>query len=211
MSSLRRRWATFRNPLARVEIDGSAYLGPRFSLNAPYGGSFSAGPGVEFRRGFLAELGGPDARISIGAGSVLTYEVILQCSHSIEIGEQCSLGQAALIADSRQPLSSDGLAAQRAQDTQDTQPTGVKIFNHASISAKCTVIADVGEHSFVGANSAVTKPLPARCVAAGVPARLLEFFDDDAAAERHSTTAHASSTTTPATDPYATLRSATQR
>lgn len=208
MSSLRRRWASFRNPLARVEIDSSAYLGPRFSLNAPGGGSFSAGPGVEFRRGFLAELGGPDARISIGAGSVFTYEVILQCSHSIEIGEHCSFGQAALIADaSSRPLDRDGLAADR---DQDPQLTAVRISNHVAISAKCTVIADVGERTFVGANSAVIKPLPARCVAAGVPARLLEFFDDGGLAERPEAVMQDPHRTNTTTDPYTTLRSTTQ-
>src|ERR1700722_873390 len=59
MSWLRRRWVVFRNPHARIEFDATAYLGPGFSLDAPRGGTFVVGPGVEFRRGFRAELGGP--------------------------------------------------------------------------------------------------------------------------------------------------------
>ena len=40
-------------------------------------------PGVEFRRGFRAEL--ENGRIEIGAGSVFTYYVLMQCSTSIEM------------------------------------------------------------------------------------------------------------------------------
>src|SRR5206468_419297 len=56
MSSIRKRWVIFRNPRARIEFQGPVYLGPRFSLHMPHGGTFIVGPGVEFRRGFRAEL-----------------------------------------------------------------------------------------------------------------------------------------------------------
>lgn len=185
MSELRRRWAAARNPMATVMIDPTAYVGPGFSLHAPYGGTFSAGPGVEFRRGFLAELSGPNARISIGPESVFTYDVLLQCSHTIEIGAHCSFGQAALVADGRYQPSGPGTSDGRP--SPDEVPPGVTISDHAVITAKATVIADVGEYTCVGANSVVTQPLPARCVAAGVPARVLDFFDEngDAIADAH--------------------------
>jgi acetyltransferase-like isoleucine patch superfamily enzyme len=56
----------------------------------------------------------------------------------------------------------------------DFQP--VTLADHVTTTTKCTIMADIGERTFVGANSVVTKPLPAYCVAAGVPARVIDYF-----------------------------------
>ena len=79
MSWRRRRWVIFRNPNAHIEFQGPVYLGPRFSIHAPTGGTFIVGPGVEFRRGFRAELQ-PEATVRIGGGAVFTYDVLIQCA-----------------------------------------------------------------------------------------------------------------------------------
>lgn len=172
MSWLRKRWVLFRNPHARIEFQGPVYLGPGFSLDMPRGGSFIVGPGVEFRRSFRAELGGPDARITIGVGSVFTYDVILQCGSSIEIGAHCMFGQATMVVDGNHRFRD--LDRAMLEQGYDLQP--VKIADHATITTKCTIIADVGERTFVGANAVVTRPLPAYCIAGGVPARVLDYF-----------------------------------
>jgi len=52
----------------------------------------------------------------------------------------------------------------------------VTIGDNAMILSKCTVLADIGEGAVIGANSVVTRPVPAFCLAAGVPARVLEYF-----------------------------------
>jgi len=36
-------------------------------------------------------------------------------------------------------------------------------------------MADVGRDSVVGAGAVVTRPLPAECIAAGVPARVIRY------------------------------------
>jgi acetyltransferase-like isoleucine patch superfamily enzyme len=172
MSWLRKRWVLFRNPHARIEFRGPAYLGPGFSLDLPRGGTFIVGPGVEFRRGFRAELGGPDARITIGPGCVFTYEVVIQCSSSIEIGAHCVFAQGTLLVDGSHRFR--GLDRPMLEQGYDLRP--LKIADHATIMSKCTVIADVGGHAFVGANAVVTKAIPPFCVAAGVPARVVDYF-----------------------------------
>ena len=98
MSDLRKRWVLLRNPHATIRFGKGTYLGPGFSLHMPAGGTFVTGEGVDFRRNFRAEVG-PKGRIEIGAGSYLTYDVILACSTSIEIGERCGLGQSTFVAD----------------------------------------------------------------------------------------------------------------
>jgi acetyltransferase-like isoleucine patch superfamily enzyme len=172
MSWLRKRWVLFRNPHAHIEFRGPVYLGPGFSLDMPRGGTFIVGPGVEFRRDFRAEFANGDARITIGEGCAFTYGVLIQCATSIDIGKQCVFGQAVMLVDGshnfrdiNRPLLAQGYAYRPLQ-----------IADHVAVMTKCTVIADVGERTFVGANAVVTRPLPPFCVAAGVPARVIDYF-----------------------------------
>jgi acetyltransferase-like isoleucine patch superfamily enzyme len=172
MSWLRKRWVIFRNPQAHIEFQGPVYLGPRFSIHAPHGGTFICGPGVEFRRGFRAELAEPASRITIGAASVFTYDVIMQCGQSIDIGQHCMFGQATLVVDGNHRYR--GLDRPMLQQGYDFRP--LKLADHVTITTKCTIINSIGERTFVGANSVVSRPLPAFCVAAGVPARVVDYF-----------------------------------
>jgi acetyltransferase-like isoleucine patch superfamily enzyme len=175
MSWLRKRWVLFRNPHCRIEFNGPVYLGPRFSIDAPRGGTFIVGPGVEFRRGFRAELGGSAAVITIGALSAFTYDVVVQCSSTIEIGEHCIFGQGSTVVDGNHRFRD--LDRPIVEQGYDLRP--LRISDHAMVASKCTVIADIGERTFVGANSVVTRPLPPYTLAAGVPARVLEHFGPD--------------------------------
>jgi acetyltransferase-like isoleucine patch superfamily enzyme len=172
MSWLRKRWVLWRHPHCRIEFAGPVYLGPGFSIDAPRGGTFLAGPGCEFRRGFRAELGGPDARIEIGAMTVFTYDAIIQCSSRVSVGSHCMFGQASLIVDGNHNFKD--LARPMLQQGYSLSP--VTLADHVTTTTKCTIIADIGTRTFVGANSVVSRPLPAYCVAAGAPARVLDYF-----------------------------------
>ena len=172
MSALRRRWVLFRNPHARIEFQGPVYLGPGFSIHAPHGGTFIVGPGVEFRRRFRAELADPEARITIGGGSYLTYDVIITCASTIEIGERCGLAQATYVA--------DGSHRYRDLDrpflAQGYSLRAIKIEDDVQIHSKCTIINSIGKRAIIGANAMVTRPIPPYTVAAGVPARVIDYY-----------------------------------
>jgi acetyltransferase-like isoleucine patch superfamily enzyme len=171
MSALRKRWVLLRHPHATVRFDGPVYIGPGFSLHIPDHGTFIVGPGVEFRRNFRAEIYG-NGRIAIGAGSYLTYDVILACSTSIEIGERCGLGQCTFVADGShryRDLDKPFLA-----QGYDFRP--IRIEDDVQIHSKCTIVNSIGERSVIGANAVVTHPVPAYCMAAGVPARVIDYF-----------------------------------
>lgn len=171
MSRLRKRWVLLRNPQADIRFTEPVYLGPRFSLHLPDGGTFVCGPGVEFRRGFRAELG-PEARIEIGAGSVFTYDVLMQCSTSIVVGERCMFGQATIVVDGNHRFRD--LDKPMLAQGYDFRP--IAIADDVTVTTKCTIIADLGERAFVGANSVVSKSIPPFCVAAGAPARVIEYY-----------------------------------
>lgn len=172
MSWMRKRWVLFRNPHAHIEFQGPVYLGPRFSLDMPRGGTFVVGPGVEFRRGFRAELAGPDARITIGGGSAFTYDVVMQCAGSIEVGAHCMFGQGTMVVDGNHRFRE----LDRPMLAQGYDLTPLKIADHATITTKCTIIANIGERTFVAANAVVTRAVPAYCLVGGVPARILDYF-----------------------------------
>lgn len=172
MSALRKRWMLFRNPDADIRFGHGTYLGPGFSLHTPFGGTFVTGENVEFRRNFRAELGGPGSRIEFGAGCCCTYDVLIQCSTTIEIGERCQFGQSTIVIDGNHRFRD----LDRPMLEQGYDFTPIRIEDDAVITSKCTIISNVGKRAFVGANAVVTRPIPPYSVAAGVPARVIEYF-----------------------------------
>jgi acetyltransferase-like isoleucine patch superfamily enzyme len=179
MSRLRKRWVLMRHPHAHVVFHDPVYLGPGFSLHIPDNGTFIAGPRVEFRRGFRAEVVG-SGRIEIGADSAFTYGVVMQCSTSIVIGERCMFGQATLIVDGNHRFRN--LDVPMLQQGYDFQP--IVIEDDVTVTTKCTIMAPIATRAFIGANTVVTKPVPAYTVAAGAPARVIDYFGPEELREK---------------------------
>jgi acetyltransferase-like isoleucine patch superfamily enzyme len=171
MSKVRQRWAIMKNPKADIRFGKSTYVGPGFSLHMPFGGTFITGEGVEFRRKFRCEVM-PDARVSIGDKSVFTYDVVMQCGKSIEIGERVMFGQCTLVVDGNHRFRD--LTKPMLEQGYDFRP--LRIEDDATITTKCTIIHQVGRRAFIGANSVVSRPVPAYCVAVGSPATPIEYF-----------------------------------
>jgi acetyltransferase-like isoleucine patch superfamily enzyme len=171
MSWLRQRWLILRHPLAEIRFGRDVYLGPGFSLFIPANGRFLVGDRVEFRRDFRAEVSG-DGRVTIGSDTVFTYSVLIQCSTSIDIGERCMFGQTTILLDGQHRFRD----ITRPMLEQGYDFTPLRIEDDAVITTKCTIMADVGRRAFVGANSVVTKPIPAYTVAVGAPARPIDYF-----------------------------------
>jgi acetyltransferase-like isoleucine patch superfamily enzyme len=172
MSWLRKRWVRFRNPHADIRFGRGTYLGPGFSLDMPFGGTFVTGEYVEFRRNFRAEFGARETRIEFGARSSCTYDVVLQCTTSITVGERCGFAHGTTIVDGSHRFRD----IDRTVNDQGNELRPIHIDDDAMISASCTIIADVGRRAFVGANAVVTRPVPPYTVAVGVPARPIDHF-----------------------------------
>ena len=171
MSALRKRWVKFRNPRATIEFGRWTYLGPGFSLHMPRGGTFITGERVEFRRRFRAEVG-PEGRIEIGSDSYLTYDVIISCDTSITIGERCGLAQCTYVADGSHQFRD--LDKPFLKQGYNYRP--IRIDDDAQIHSKCTIVNSIGHRSVIGANAVVSREIPPFCLAAGVPARVLDYF-----------------------------------
>jgi acetyltransferase-like isoleucine patch superfamily enzyme len=156
---------------ARVEFHNPGRIGPGFQLQIPEGGTFICGPGVDFRDGFVCEIGGT-GRVVIGERTTFTSHCLIQCSTSIEIGRRCSIGQSVLIY--------DGVHRFTDLDTdwqdQGYDFTPLTIADGVGISDKCTVSADIGERAMIASHSVVNRPIPPFSVAAGAPARVISKF-----------------------------------
>src|SRR5437763_7518833 len=157
MSWLRKRWVHFRNPHATIRFGRGTYLGPGFSLHMPFGGTFVTGEGVEFRRNFRAELGGPESRIEFGARAVCTYDVLMQCTTSIVIGERCQFGQSTIVIDGNHRFRD----LDRPMLEQGYDFTPIRIADDATVTTKCTIIPALAPRALIGAPAALTPPAPA--------------------------------------------------
>jgi acetyltransferase-like isoleucine patch superfamily enzyme len=172
VGSTGRRLATRATHLhADVRFGPHCRLGPGFTLDIPGAGVFHAGFGVDFRRGFVCEIGG-DGEVEIGDLSVFTNNMLIQVSTALTVGPRCTFGQASIIVDGNHRFRDH--TKHLLDQGYDYKP--ITIGAGANILTKCTIVADVGEQAVIAANSVVTKPIPAFCLAAGAPARVIEYF-----------------------------------
>jgi len=171
MSELRKRWILLSHPHANIVFEGPVHIAPGFSLYIPGPGSFIVGPGVEFRRGFRAEVvnGG---RVVIGARCTFSYHSLIQITGSLEIGEGCGLGQSSAIFDGNhhyqdlnKPFMKQGFTLRP-----------IRIGKECGILTKTTILNDIGDRCVIGAHSVVVNPIPSYTVAVGAPARPIEYF-----------------------------------
>jgi acetyltransferase-like isoleucine patch superfamily enzyme len=170
-TSARKAWTTACNPQARVVIDRPTRIGPGFELEIGDSSAFIVGPGADFRRGFVCEIA-DGGRVVIGEGTIFTGHCMIQCSTSIEIGQRCAFGQSTLIYDGAHRYTT--LDQHWLDQGYDFTP--IRIGDGAGISDKSTVTADIGERAIIASHSVVNRPIPAYCVAAGVPARVVRKF-----------------------------------
>jgi acetyltransferase-like isoleucine patch superfamily enzyme len=171
LSSLRKRRVLLQHPHATIIFEGPVHIGPGFSLHMPDGGTFIVGPNVSFRYRFRAELGS-GAVVKIGADTVFTHDTLMQVSTSVEIGKDCQLGQNCFIADGNHRFRDH--TTRMLEQGYDFR--AITIGDGAAVTSKCTVVNSIGERAFIGANSVVSKPIPAWTLAVGVPARPIEYF-----------------------------------
>jgi acetyltransferase-like isoleucine patch superfamily enzyme len=177
MSELRKRWILFTHPHGNIVFEEGVHIAPGFSLYMPGPATLIVGRGTEFRKGFRAEIVG-GCTVTIGPDCIFSYHSLIQTHSDITIGARCGFGQSFAIFDGKhryrdpeRPFLDQGF---------DFQP--ITIGDDCAILTKTTVLADIGEHAVIGANSVVTKPIPAYSLAAGIPAKVIDSFGPEATA-----------------------------
>jgi acetyltransferase-like isoleucine patch superfamily enzyme len=170
LSELRRHAVVLRHQHGTIVFEGPVHIGPGFSLFMPGEGLLRVGAGVEFRRDCRIEME-HGSEVVIGAGTRLTYGVVIQCTRRIQIGERCLFANGASVVDSKHRFREADI-----DDARGLEFEPVTIGDGVWVSSKATVAADVGERAVVAANSVVTKPVPAWTLVGGVPAQPIETF-----------------------------------
>ena len=142
--------------------------------------------GVYLRRAFLMQVLAHCHKTAVVEFGTLFSQTGARLDENVYVGPRCHLG---LVHIERDALLGPGVhvpSGARTHGTSDpTKPireqehvrTVVRIGAGAWIGSAAVVMADVGAGTVVGAGAVVTKALPARVIAAGVPAKVLKSRD----------------------------------
>ena len=111
-------------------------------------------------------------RIEIGNHTFVNYGSSIAARTSVKIGSYCHLGHYTFVMDNDQH--------DVVRHTELPQSEPVIIEDHVWIGSKAVILPGVriGSRAVIGAGSIVTKDIPARCVAAGNPARVLRHLTE---------------------------------
>lgn len=150
----------------------SATIDPTAVIRATDGGRIEIGENCEI--GANAMIVAEGGRITIGPGSYVGVGAVIIARESIDVGPDALLSQYVTIRDHDhrfddpvRPYGSQGFLI-------DAVTLGANVW----LGAKVTVTRGVaiGDACVVGANAVVTRDLPARSLALGVPARVTRML-----------------------------------
>ena len=124
---------------------------------------------VYLGRGVEIQARGGSVSVGFGTG-INAYSRIISFNR-ISIGARCAIAQFVTILDHDHAFASDG-----RMDGYDTRP--IQIGDNVWIGDKATILKGVtiGDGAIVAAGSVVTRNVPARCIVAGVPARVIRKY-----------------------------------
>lgn len=115
----------------------------------------------------------PEGCLFIGNNVGISGSTI-RASHSVTIGDNVLIGSGCLITDTdAHPLDWHDRLEGRSEKTQSAP---IVIGNHVFIGARSIILKGVtiGDRSIIGAGSVVSKDVPADCIVAGNPAKIVK-------------------------------------
>ncbi len=109
------------------------------------------------------------AELEIGNSTFINYGTSICATQSIRIGQKCSIGNHCIVLDNH----FHSLEPERRSTMPPSAP--VVLGNNVWLGVRVTVLPGVriGDGAVIGAGSVVTKDIPARTLALGVPARVI--------------------------------------
>ena len=153
-----------REAFARWPIEGNV-------LEALREGRLEVGAGTLFEPHVW--LTAPEeARIRIGQGCFLNIGVMVAAVKLVEIGDHCMFANGCFVTDGAHRFDDpDRPVPWQGFTTKGPTRVGDNVWCGANVVITSGVT--VGERCVIGANSVVTRDLPPRSIAAGVPAKVL--------------------------------------
>jgi acetyltransferase-like isoleucine patch superfamily enzyme len=112
------------------------------------------------------------ARVRIGGGTFLNQGVMIAAAGLVEIGEHCMLANGCLVTDADHRFDDpDRPVPWQGFSSKGPTRLGANVWLGANVVVTSGVT--IGERCVIGANSVVTRDIPAFSVAAGAPAKVL--------------------------------------
>lgn len=107
------------------------------------------------------------SRISVGDHTFINYGASITAYQNVSIGRHCLLGHHLRIVDRNEH------GVEQRELAQPARP--VIIEDHVWIGSHTIILpgVSIGHNSAIGAGSVVTRDVPANCLAAGNPARII--------------------------------------
>jgi acetyltransferase-like isoleucine patch superfamily enzyme/glycosyltransferase involved in cell wall biosynthesis len=120
------------------------------------------------RSEFVAHPGG---HLEIGSGVFINYGASLSAHEHVQIGDNCQIGSYAIMMDN------DYHKVGELDATPDSAP--IVLGKNVWLGVRVVVLKGVtiGDNAVIGAGSVVTKDVPANCLAAGVPAKVIRRIE----------------------------------
>jgi acetyltransferase-like isoleucine patch superfamily enzyme len=152
-----------RVPLS-VRLEGKARAGGGGSIAF---GDFVHIVGNSVPAEFVAH---PKGRIEVGEGTFINYGTSISAHEQVSIGRRCQIGQYCIINDNDYHEIGD------KRRLPPSQP--VILEDRVWLGARVIVLKGVriGHDAVIGAGSVVTRDIPRRSVAVGMPARVVRRF-----------------------------------
>jgi acetyltransferase-like isoleucine patch superfamily enzyme len=116
----------------------------------------------------------PHPKIYIGANTYINRNTFIDAIESLSIGQHCAIGPNCYITDHDHGTDINFTPLKQPMVAKPT-----KIGDRVWIGANVTILKGVtiGDDAIVGAGSVVTKDLPAKSIAVGIPAKVIKFRD----------------------------------
>jgi acetyltransferase-like isoleucine patch superfamily enzyme len=120
-----------------------------------------------------------NGKITLGERVMVGYGVQISAAQSIIIEDDVAMGAGVVIVDHIHDHRYPGIPI---IDAPLSIPEPVRIGKHSFLGVYALVGpgVQIGEHAVIAANAVVLKDVPAYCIAAGNPARIVRFHDPNA-------------------------------
>lgn len=144
-------------------------------------GSYSIGKGFTSGPGLILDILNDEAKLVIGNNVKLNHRCHIGVMKSVKIGDDVLFASNVFISDHTHGSYSGDMQSNPLQPPNEREIVcgNVEIGDKVWIGENVAVLlgASIGESSIIGANSVVTKDIPAFSIAVGSPARVIKTWD----------------------------------
>ena len=123
---------------------------------------------IEMEKGASLEIGD---NVGISSSCLWVYDYL-------KIGDNTKIGADTIILDS-DAHSLDFRIRMTADDRKNCAKKGINIGNNVLVGTRCIILKGVtiGDRAIIGSGSVVTKSIPADCIAAGNPCKVIKYIN----------------------------------